>query len=390
MKDRNLAIDIFRGLTMALMIFVNDLWTVHGVPEWMLHTETEADGMGLSDLVFPMFLFAMGMSIPYAIEKRLANGKSMAETITHVLQRAFALIVMGVFLNNSGRNAIMDKSLFCVLILLCIFLIWNKYPDSFRPARWFRIAGTAGLAILAISFRTGHGHMMRAGWWGILGLIGWAYLFAAGAYLLCRKKPWTLVLILLGLCFVNLTAVEMRSESHWLGKNILTDFADALNIENGAHGILALGGVLTVLAGKRLEALGSRIASCRLCIGLAAAAVLAGLGLLCHQGWIISKNIATLPWCLFAGAISVALYTILRALERHGWTAWAKPISPAGTATLTIYMIPYLFYALRHTLDIDTPDWLTGGLGLCKCLAFVAICLLITHLLTKINIKLKI
>ena len=55
-----------------------------------------------------------------------------------------------------------------------------------------------------ISFRTGHGHMMRAGWWGILGLIGWAYLFAAGAYLLCRKKPWTLVLILLGLCFVNL------------------------------------------------------------------------------------------------------------------------------------------------------------------------------------------
>lgn len=232
--------------------------------------------------------------------------------------------------------------------------------------------------------------MMRAGWWGILGLIGWAYLFAAGAYLLCRKKPWTLVLILLGLCFVNLTAVEMRSESHWLGKNILTDFADALNIENGAHGILALGGVLTVLAGKRLEALGSRIASCRLCIGLAAAAVLAGLGLLCHQGWIISKNIATLPWCLFAGAISVALYTILRALERRGWTAWAKPLSPAGTATLTVYMIPYLFYALRHTLDIDTPDWLTGGLGLCKCLAFVAICLLITHLLTKINIKLKI
>ena len=57
-QTRNIAIDIFRGLTMILMIVVNDLWTVHGVPVWMEHTETDFDGMGLADVVFPMFLFA--------------------------------------------------------------------------------------------------------------------------------------------------------------------------------------------------------------------------------------------------------------------------------------------------------------------------------------------
>ncbi|MBO6083222.1 MAG: DUF1624 domain-containing protein, partial [Bacteroidales bacterium] len=57
---RNGAIDMLRGLTMFLMVFVNDFWTVGGVPHWMEHTATQEDAMGLSDIVFPLFLFAVG------------------------------------------------------------------------------------------------------------------------------------------------------------------------------------------------------------------------------------------------------------------------------------------------------------------------------------------
>ena len=67
---RNGAIDMLRGLTMFLMIFVNDFWTVGGVPHWLEHTATNEDGMGLADIVFPLFLFVVGLSIPYAIERR--------------------------------------------------------------------------------------------------------------------------------------------------------------------------------------------------------------------------------------------------------------------------------------------------------------------------------
>ena len=63
---RNGAIDMLRGMTMFLMVTVNEFWTVHNIPHWLCHTDTFEDGMGLSDIVFPMFLFAMGMSIPYA------------------------------------------------------------------------------------------------------------------------------------------------------------------------------------------------------------------------------------------------------------------------------------------------------------------------------------
>ena len=64
------SIDIFRALTMLLMIFVNDLWTLNNIPEWLGHRPADYDGMGLADVVFPAFLFIVGLSIPFAIKSR--------------------------------------------------------------------------------------------------------------------------------------------------------------------------------------------------------------------------------------------------------------------------------------------------------------------------------
>ena len=68
---RNKAIDMMRALTMVLMVTVNEFWSVEDIPHWMHHAKITEDMMGLSDVVFPLFLFAMGMSIPYAIENKI-------------------------------------------------------------------------------------------------------------------------------------------------------------------------------------------------------------------------------------------------------------------------------------------------------------------------------
>ena len=57
-QGRNLAIDMLRALTMTLMIFVNDFWKVHDVPQWMEHAKWGVDFMGLADFVYPAFLFS--------------------------------------------------------------------------------------------------------------------------------------------------------------------------------------------------------------------------------------------------------------------------------------------------------------------------------------------
>ena len=389
---RNGAIDMLRGLTMFLMVIVNDFWTVHGIPHWMEHAQTTEDAMGLSDIVFPMFLFAMGLSIPYAIERRFAKGLSGESTVGHILSRTLALLLMGVFIVNSegGFAPLLGygKPLYWVLMVTGFFLIWNHYPEGFRYKRALQAAGIAVLAFLALTFRTPEGGLFRSSWWGILGLIGWAYLFCSMAWLLARKRPGWLIPVWFALVALNLISTGMRDGTRLIeGRNLITDFADALRLGNGSGAIMALGGVLTAWTGLRLQ---DRPERRRIIFGLGAAAVLALAGWAAHQGWIVSKNIGTLPWCLYVGAISVAAFTLLSVLDRHGKTKWFTPLRPAGTATLTVYMMPYLYYALWVILGSPVPAWLAGGVGFLKCALFSLLCIGTAALLGKVGLKLKI
>src|SRR5262245_66316443 len=80
------SVDALRGLTILLMVFVNDLGPA--APAWMHHIQPPgADGMTLADVVFPAFLFLVGVSIPLAFERARAAGKSKAALFFHVLTR---------------------------------------------------------------------------------------------------------------------------------------------------------------------------------------------------------------------------------------------------------------------------------------------------------------
>lgn len=60
---RLLSIDAFRAVTLLLMIFVNDFGTLREIPEWLGHAREEDDAMGFSDVIFPAFLFIVGLSM---------------------------------------------------------------------------------------------------------------------------------------------------------------------------------------------------------------------------------------------------------------------------------------------------------------------------------------
>jgi heparan-alpha-glucosaminide N-acetyltransferase len=50
------SIDILRAVTMVLMIFVNDFFTLTNIPDWLKHAPRGVDGIGFSDVIFPAFL----------------------------------------------------------------------------------------------------------------------------------------------------------------------------------------------------------------------------------------------------------------------------------------------------------------------------------------------
>jgi predicted acyltransferase len=100
---RVVSIDISRGLTMALMIFVNALADVRGLPWWTYHAPTMADEMTYVDMVFPFFLFIVGMSLPLSVTQRLKRSASQRALWAHVGQRFLSLLVLGLILANAEK-----------------------------------------------------------------------------------------------------------------------------------------------------------------------------------------------------------------------------------------------------------------------------------------------
>ena len=385
------SIDVFRAFTMLLMIFVNDLWTLSGIPEWMEHTSANTDGMGLADIVFPAFLVVMGMSIPFAIQNRLNKGHTKLQILRHIAARSIALLVMGVFtvntpLLNSDATGI-NKYWYEIIAVACFFLIWNVYPKIEGNRKYFywslQIAGAIVLLIFAWIYRgngDAEGEIVRfqPRWWGILGLIGWAYLGSAVLYLYL-KDSITLLLV----CWLFFIGFNIAGHAGIFGKG-------EVFVGNGAfHAFTFIGILSTVILQKLKE---KTEAGKFILYALSAAAILIISGFVLRNFFIISKILATPPWILICSGISIVLFVafyVLVDLKAKGH--WFSIIKAAGTSTLTCYLIPYFFYDIVEIYNLNLPEWLKFGfIGILKSIVFALFIIWITSILGKMKIKLKI
>lgn len=383
------SIDIIRALTMLTMLFVNDFAGMSGLPHWLHHAGMNEDMLGFSDLVFPAFLFCVGLSIPFAIEARYRKGDQPLQVIGHILGRTLALVVMGVFaMNMRGVEGGLSHAVFSLLAVAGFFLVWNVYPK--RPngrlpwwATALRIAGVLLLAWLVL-YKDLHGMHFRTGWWGILGLIGWAYLPCALAFVFLKgdfKKMTGFWILTLVLCVLNTVPAIPRE---WSFRWLFLSFWPG----GWTHPAICASGLFTSML---LIRLGDKPRKLAISYGVLALAMFV-LGLICHKVWIISKIQATPTWLFFCVAISVACFAVIWWIaDLRGKTRWARPVSPAGTATLTCYMIPSIWYAVQQLLGAHWPPALTAGVpGLIKAFVFSLIIIGLTWCFTKIHVKLKV
>jgi hypothetical protein len=114
-------------------------------------------------------------------------------------------------------------------------------------------------------------------------------------------------------------------------------------------------------------------------------------GIFSRQFWILSKLGGTPTLIFFISAIAVGTYAVLNWLAETDRAGWLKVIKPAGTATLTCYLMPYIAYGLADITGIVLPDWFTHGLmGIVNSLCFALLIIAVTYILGRVNIKLKI
>jgi heparan-alpha-glucosaminide N-acetyltransferase len=386
---RAASIDALRGLTFVAMIFVNELGGVSGISPWLKHMPADADAMSFPDVVFPAFLFIVGMAIPFSINARLDQGDDALGVQRHILYRAFALVVMGFFMVNaeSGFAAqAMPVSIhvWSLLFYAAVFLCWGVWRFENRAVtRALRVAGALLIVLLALLYRgepDGRGGMTPQ-WWGILGLIGWAYFYSCELYLLSRGRL-AAVLGWLLFCIVYYVAAHragLPPAFAWL----FSQHAHA------AHSQIVLAGVACTLiffdASRAVPARRRFDEAALFALGLAIAATAL------RPFFPISKINATPSWCLYCAAICVALFAALHALvDVAGHTRWMRWIEPAAANPLVTYLLPFVVVALLGWAGLELPPALRHGAGgLAWAALYVALVVACVALLARRGVRLR-
>jgi heparan-alpha-glucosaminide N-acetyltransferase len=388
------SIDIFRGLTMAVMIFVNELAEVRGLPWWTYHAKASWNVMTYVDMVYPFFLFIVGLAIPLAIRARLKKNPSIPALWWHVLVRSASLIVLGLILANADkvdpRRTGMSGSAWGLIALTAGVLFWNVYPESERHALNFRVLRKTGLVMLVVMYAifrrttpSGHVAWIDGSYPEILGLIGYTYLSVTALYLFTRRWLWAPLA-----WFVALVALCAVSTLHWL------NFPNTLPLycwpfSNGSWACMTMAGVVTsaIFLGEHCW----RTARERMLVAVAfAVPVLVAGWLLTPLG--ISKIRATPTWSLYSIGAAVLCFTLLYWIcDVKKRTKWALVVRPAGANTLLTYLLPdfYVFY-------ITVVGWLyfethfsVGWAGVVKSVVFTFFILGVSALLTRCRLRMQ-
>jgi heparan-alpha-glucosaminide N-acetyltransferase len=391
-NQRILSIDAFRGITIFVMVFVNDLAGTPGIPAWMGHMPADADAMSFVDVVFPAFLFIAGMSIPFALKNRLQKGDSFLQLEAHILWRVLGLLTLGFFMVNGedGYNEAasgLPLHLWLLLFYIAAIFTWGVYAFEKKMIHYiFRFIGIAGLIILALVYRGGDDGQqhMRPHWWGILGLIGWAYLYSCIFYQLLKGNI-ILLIAMAAFCSAfymvsKLPAVQSSSGFHWMGSQA----------GNAAHtSVMLCGIVLSQIF------FGERIMATRRTRFLQAGAFLLALfiaGYLIRPYYKISKIYATPTWCLYSAGFCCIVFGFLYWLiDIKGKSKWTSFFKPAATNPLLTYIIPGIVFSFFMLCRITIfPNSLRYGIyGILWSLFFAVVVMYIAKGLNKLRIRMQ-
>ena len=389
---RAVSVDVFRGLTMLVMIFVNELAGVKGLPAWTYHMPTEVDAMSYVDMVFPTFLFVMGLSLPLAVRSRFVKDASVANLWLHIAVRSLTLMLLGLLLANADKanrglmplHLTADAWSLLALIGAALLIYVGPLPTGKLWRTGFKVAGALLLGAMLLIFRRadeqGYVRWIDFSYWEILGIIGWTYLATCALWLPFRRWRTAPIILLIIMCAFNMAAAAGLIGLPATLPMYLWPWS------NGAFAVLTMSGIVAAqilltdewgftLRNKLTRATGFGV------VLLLAGAISVPLG--------ISKNRATPTWCLVSAGTSVLLFVLLYWIcDVHGKTRWAAFVRPAGSNTLLTYLLPD-FFAFGVSLAWLPRMWSYGLPGAFRAVVFTALMLLISAVLTRWRIRLQ-
>ena len=329
---RSVALDVFRGLTIAGMLLVNNPGSWAHIYAPLEHADW--DGWTPTDLVFPSFLFIVGVSLVLSFAKRRAGGASRAALVGHALKRSLLLYAVSLVILGVVPNLLLHRQwprwetmrLLGVLprIALCYLAATPLVLYTSRRA-WIGV--TAGLLF---------------GYWALMTLVP---VPGHGAGLLSSRE-W------------NLEA--------WVDRVVLGKHVWRGSKLWDPEGLLStLPAIATVLLGALTgEWLRSPRSALEKTTGMfAAGAALLVLGMSWGRAFPINKNLWSSSYVLFTAGFALELLAFITfVVDLRGHRRLAQPFVIFGVNPLAAFVLSTFAARLLAGVEVKLPNGQKGDL----------------------------
>lgn len=315
---RMVSLDVFRGITIAAMILVNDPGSWNHIYAPLEHADW--NGWTPTDLIFPAFLFMVGVSMTLSFASRASRGMTRGALAIHIVRRSAMIFAIGLFLNGFPSfdfasiriMGVLQRIAVCYLIagLLYLFLSRGKGGANATARARSNAAVIVGIVVLLL-----------ASYWALLKFVP---VPGYGAGHLGKDDN-------LG-AYIDRTLMggHLWSESvTWDPEGILSTLPAIASL------------LIGILAGEWLR---SDREGTRKVQGLAGAGVVLLIaGRLLHPYLPINKNLWTSTFVLFTGGFALlALAACYWAVDLRGWRKWAGPWLVFGMNAILAYALAAL------------------------------------------------
>ena len=338
-RERLLSLDVFRGLTIAGMLLVNDPGTWSAIFPPLEHAEW--NGWTPTDLIFPFFLFIVGITTHLSLSARRARGDDDSALIKQILRRGSIIYLLGF------------------LMALFPFYQWGTIDSIPNPSAWDRIV-----------YRLDHVRIL-----GVLARIGIVYICAALITFRTTLKQQVVIIatLLFGYWFA-MTLIPVPGEGGTLGASLLhthdrnlAAYLDRLILttkhtwsgsvtfdpEGPFSTIPAIAtAMLGVLAGRWIARRDKPLPE-KMTGMFAVGSIAMMVGLMWNWSFPINKSLWTSSYVVFtAGMAIVSIATIMWIVDVNNVKWWTKPFVIFGVNPIVAFVgsgvMARLIYTLWH------------------------------------------
>jgi len=300
-SGRLVSLDVFRGLTILAMLLVNNLAGGEAAEKALGHAPWNG-GMHLADLVFPFFLFIVGVAVPYASASRKKKGLTSGQYILKSAGRMLVLIFLGCLIDSS----IARRPMFTI---------------------------------------------------DVLQLIGMAYFVGALLYELpvYWRIPIAAVFLLAHWSAIRFVPIPNVGAGIFTEKTNLVSYVDQTYLRP-----IGISGIISVIPTSALVIVGTVIGDIlrndqsskarRALLVMVSGLILAGIGLVWNVDLPFNKPLWTASYITFtAGLATLLLGFLYFGIDVRGIKRWSFPFEVFGTNAIVAYVLPILvkLYILR-------------------------------------------